>query len=137
MISEKEFGKLTPAEQKKCFPFEVTEDFNGVAQKGKGPQKMYAMPKDTARTLVCKHLGGEVPIAELYTPKVFTDDVLHLLDENIIKKTFMLPDIESLEDLAEVTGDLMDEAEMGEITLTEEQEQVQIDDTGLEGLERE
>jgi hypothetical protein len=74
------------------------------------------MPKDTARTLVCRHIvGGEVPLADLYTPKVFTEEVLKELDEKIIKPTFMLPSIESLEDLADVTEDLegmeMDDAE--------------------------
>jgi len=111
MISEKEFTKLPASEQKKCFKFSVTP------ANAKDDGVRYAMPKDTSRSLVCKHLEGEVPLAELYTAKVFTDEVLHLLDENIIKKTFMLPSIESLDDLAEVTGDLMDEAEMGEINV--------------------
>jgi hypothetical protein len=81
----------------------------------------FAMPKDTARSLVCKHLYGEVPISDLYTEKVFTQDVLHQLDENIIKKTFQLPNIESLEDLAdltsELTGDDIDNYELGEINV--------------------
>jgi RecA/RadA recombinase len=100
MITEKEYSKLTPGDQKRCFEF--TSHGNTV----------YAMPKDTARTLVCKHLEGEVPIAELYTPKVFTDEVLHQLDDRIIKKTFQLPDIHSLDDLVEVTGDLLDDTEI-------------------------
>jgi len=109
MITEKEYSKLSEAEQKKCFPFKSADD-----------NDVYAMPKDTARTLVCKHLGGEVPLVELYTPKVFTEEVLHQLDDNIIKDTFMLPSIESLEDLAEVTGDLIDNAEIGEVNFDEE-----------------
>jgi hypothetical protein len=51
-----------------------------------------------------------------------------MLDENIIKKTFMLPSIESLEDLAEVTGDLMDDVEIGEINVEGEN----VDDTGFD-----
>jgi RecA/RadA recombinase len=102
MLTEKEYLKLTDAEQKKCPEFKSAQG-----------DKVYAQPKDTARSLVCKHLGGEVPLSELYTEKVFTDEVLHQLDDNIIKKTFMLPSIESLEDLAEVTEDIV-EAEMGD-----------------------
>lgn len=105
LLTEKEFKKLTPAEQAKCHNF----DWQG--------QTMYAQEKDTARTLVCKHLG-EIPLSELYTPRVFTDEILHQLDDNIIKKTFMLPSIESLEDLAQVTEDLesasLDDSELFE-----------------------
>jgi RecA/RadA recombinase len=107
MLTEKEYNKLDAKEQAKCYEFSI----------GSEPNRVFAYPKDTARTLVCKHLGGEVPISELYTPKVFTEDVLHQLDDNIIKKTFMLPSIESLDDLAEVTGDLLDDSEMGDMNV--------------------
>jgi RecA/RadA recombinase len=105
-ITEKDYVKLSIAEQKQCHEF---TDLLG--------NKLFAQPRDTARTLVCRHLGGEIPIADLYTDKVFTEDILHQLDDNIIKKTFMLPSIESLEDLAEVTEDLIDRTEMGEINI--------------------
>ena len=94
MLTEKEFSKLSPNEQKECRDFEVDK------------KKMYAYPKDTARTLVCKHLGGEVPLSELFTEKVFTQEVLHELDSNTIKPIFQLPSIESLDDLAEITGEI-------------------------------
>jgi len=109
MISKKEYSKLSSAEQKKCYEFMIPQE--GLKSGDDGTR--YAMPKDTSRSLVCKHLGGEVPLSELYTEKVFTEEVLQLLDANIIKKTFMLPNIESLEALAEVT-DIMDNAEMAE-----------------------
>jgi len=102
MISEKEYKKLPAVEQQKCYEF---KSFKG--------EIVYAYPKDTARKLVCRHLGDEVPISELYTDKVFTEEVLKELDENIIKKTFMLPNIESLEDLAEIT-ELIDNSQMSE-----------------------
>jgi RecA/RadA recombinase len=108
MLTEKEYSKLTPIEQKKCFEFENKEG-----------KKAYAMPRDTARTLVCKHLGGEVPLPELYTDKVYTEDVLKQLDDNIIRKTFELPSIESLEDIAQATDDLMDR-------------KIEMDDTDVE-----
>jgi len=89
-LPEKQMLKLTEAEQKRCREFE-----------GGGGEKMYAFPKDTARTLVCKHLKGEIALSELFTDKVFTQSVLEELDEKVIKPTFMLPSIETLEDLSE------------------------------------
>jgi len=89
-LTEKQMLKLTEAEQKRCREFE-----------GANGEKMYAFPKDTVRTLVCRHTKGELPLADLFTTKVFTNDVLHELDEKIIKPTFMLPSIETLEDLSE------------------------------------
>jgi hypothetical protein len=110
-LTEKEYEKLSPADQKSCHKFLVSADMTDkdvkeINNKENQLKYLYAQPKDTARTLVCKHLGGEVPLSELYTEKVFTEDVLKQLDENIIKKTFMLPSIESLEDLAEATEEL-------------------------------
>lgn len=92
-LTEKEYLKLSEKEQKTCRKFE-----------GLDGESMYAFPKDTARTLVCKHLGGEVPLTELFTSKVFTEEVLHLMDENIIKPTFELPSVDSMEDIEEMLG---------------------------------
>ena len=94
-LTEKEFSKLKPAEQEDCFEFELD---------GK---KLYAQPKDTARTLVCKHIG-EVPLVELYTEKVFTQEVLHQLDDKIIRPTFQLPDFNAIDDLEQVVEELED-----------------------------
>lgn len=104
-IPEKEYAKLSAEEQKRCFQF---QDLEG--------NKLYAQPKDTARTLVCKHLGGEVPLSELYTDKVFTEDILKQLDENIIKRTFQLPELNSLEDIDEITEELANNIETEEDT---------------------
>ena len=127
-LSEKDYEKLSEKEQATCFRFETVEETklspaafrklteeeqkNIIVKDGDNFVKeiviKYACPRDTARTLVCRHLGGEVPLGELYTEKVFTEEVLRELDENAIKPTFMLPSIESLEDLAEVTAELED-----------------------------
>ena len=117
MISEKDYGKLSAAEQNKCYKFESADG-----------KTVYAQPKDTARKLVCKHLKGEIPISELYTDKVFTPEVLQQLDDNIIKKTFMLPSIESLDDLAEISGDLLDDTEMGDSRVENEVDISEFDD---------
>ena len=122
---QKEYLKLSEKEQESCFPFEVDElvEVKSTRYKTLSPEEKkkvvvkdgknymeehltkYAQPKETARSLVCRHLGGEIPIGELYTTKVFTEEILRELDENVIKPTFMLPSIESLEDLADVTAD--------------------------------
>lgn len=97
-LSEKEYEKLTDKEKEICYDFTT-----------KSGEKCYAYPKPTARTLVCKHLDGEIPLANLFTEEVFTQEVLRELDEKVIKPAFMLPSIESLEDLAEITKELEDE----------------------------
>ena len=104
-LKEKDYHKLTPADQKKCKPFDIPPE----SDKDNG--KRYAAPNKKAQFLVCKHLNGEIPIAELFTEKVFTPELLKELDEKVIKPTFMLPDIGSLEDLAEITKELTDEGD--------------------------
>lgn len=106
-LTQKEYDKLSDKEKETCKPFErEIENKKGV----KEIQKVYAFPKDTARSLVVKHENGEVPLAELFTSRVFTEEVLKQLDENVIKPTFMLPDINSLDELSELT-DILDENE--------------------------
>jgi len=137
MLTEKDYLKLTPTEQKSCKEFTVKVDKKLTSREydelSKADLKLvfldpssnlkyikqtevrYAQPKDTARTLVCKHLGGETPITNLFTDIVFTQEVLEDLDNNIIKPTFQLPSIESLDDLAELTEVLDMGSELDEI----------------------
>jgi len=75
----------------------------------------YVESRPTATTLVCKHIQGEVPLGELFTDKVFTQEILKELDEKVIKPTFMLPSIESLDDLAEITKELEEIEDEGDI----------------------
>lgn len=110
-LTEKLYEKLTDAEKKSCREFE-----------GPNGEKMYAQPKDTARTLVCKHLKGETALTDLFTDKVFTQEVLHELDEKVIKPIFMLPSIDSLEDLAELEEEVSIGSE-GEIPTFDEEDQ--------------
>lgn len=106
--TQKEYLKLTEAEKKVCFQWEgfdiTTNDKGETIQVPNG--KVWVEPRATAKTLVVKHAGGEVPLIHLFTDKVFTTEVLKELDEKVIKPTFMLPDIGSLEDLAEITQQL-------------------------------
>ena len=70
----------------------------------------YLEPKETARTIVVRHLGCEVKPNELFTSKVITEEVLRELDEKIIKKMFMLPNIADLSELEdmEIADDVLD-----------------------------
>ena len=43
------------------------------------------------------HLGKTVPSKKLFSPEIFTQDVLRMLDENVIKKHFLLPERADLE----------------------------------------
>lgn len=73
----------------------------------KGVEKVYYFEdKPTARTVVVRHLCAEVKPAELFTARVITKEVLQELDEKVIKKTFMLPNIGSIDDLMEIVDEL-------------------------------
>lgn len=95
---QKSYDKLKPAEQELCLQFE----YNG--------EMFYAMPKDTSKYVVVKHLGCEVPLAELFTPKVMTDEWLRKFDEEVIKPAFELPDQSKFtDDFEEFAEDLLDD----------------------------
>lgn len=79
-LTAKEYEKLSSSEQNTCHSF---TDKNG--------DTLYALPKDKARTLVCKHLGGEVDLIKLFTPQVLSQEVLEELDNKVIKPLFELP----------------------------------------------
>ena len=53
--------------------------------------------------IVVKHLGTEVPISEMFTPKVFTDELLHKLDDEVIRPLFELPTQFAEDDVNEYT----------------------------------
>jgi RecA/RadA recombinase len=114
MLTEKEYQKLSEEDKKVCVPFQgwdlVKNEETGIMEQV--PNKLvWAQPKATARQLVCKHLGGETPLIDLFTDKVFTNEILTTLDEKVIKPLFQLPDITSLEDLEELTEVIDEETE--------------------------
>jgi hypothetical protein len=92
LLTEKEFNKLSPADQSKLSQYAF--EFNG--------NKLWANPKDTARGIVIKHLGCVVPITEFFTEKVFTQEFLEHLNKNIIHPMFDLPSQDSFEDIKEI-----------------------------------
>ena len=93
LLTQKEYDKLSDKEKETVKTFE----FNGETK--------YAFPKVAGiqknRKIVVKHLGEEVPITELFTSKVFTDEILHNLDDKIIRPSFELPSQEAFNDIDE------------------------------------
>jgi len=66
----------------------------------KGVKEMVYTPSDSpqARWAV-RHLGKTITSSQLFTAEVFTEEVLKELDENVIKKHFILPSMGSAEEL--------------------------------------
>lgn len=94
LITEKEFNKKSPAEQAEIANTRFTvERDNGVEE------VLYFEGKETSRTIAVRHLADSIKPNELFTAKVITQEVLKELDDNIIKKTFMLPNINELNEL--------------------------------------
>lgn len=94
IITEKEYAKLSDDEKAKCYPME-----------GEKGEPVYAMYKESARTIVVKHLHKAIEPINLRTPEVFTDEILHKLDEIKIKPNFELPDQDSNADLEELIAE--------------------------------
>ena len=94
LITEKEFNKKSPAEQAEIANtrFTVTRE-NGVEE------VFYFEGKETSRTIAVRHLADSIKPNELFTAKIITQEVLKELDEKIIKKTFMLPNINEINEL--------------------------------------
>jgi RecA/RadA recombinase len=117
ILSQKEFDKLKDSDKEAYdldrffFTHErpiMEKNDEGVEVETGEMEKvpMYFWPKPTARSIVVRHLGKKLPVANLFTSEVITDEILHQIDEKAIKPLFMLPDIHSLEDLAEIAEDL-------------------------------
>lgn len=98
IISVKDFEKRTPAEQKKCRSFKNEDD-----------KDVYMYPNPKAQGFICKHLGKSVKAAQLFTPEVFSEEVLDELDENVIKPMFEFGRVD--DDISEITTILNDKSE--------------------------
>ena len=74
-----------------------------------GVKEMVYTPSDSpqARWAV-RHLGKTITSSQLFTAEVFTEEVLKELDENVIKKHFILPSMGSAEEL---TAALLEDGE--------------------------
>lgn len=107
LCNEKDYEKWTNEEKK------IAEENNyGFEFEGK---KYWFWPKATARNFVVRHLGTTIKPSELFSPKVFDEETLKELDENIIKPTFMLPDVNDIYDIEDIVDDLIPEGNNEEI----------------------
>ena len=93
LITKKEYDKLSEQEKENVKIFK------------KDDQTLYALPKiagiNKNRTIVVSHLGAQLPLNELFSAKVLTDEILHKIDEEVIRPEFELPSQDSFEDLSE------------------------------------
>lgn len=95
-LTEKEYSKLKPDEQKDCSLFKVGND------------TFYFKPGTLAKNYIISHNGDEVPVKQFFTSRLFTQEVLHELDEKVIKPTFKYP--ENSQDLAALEADELEVA---------------------------
>jgi hypothetical protein len=64
-------------------------------------EKFYFLPKKLGKSYIIRHNGDQVPIKDFFTSRLFTEDVLKELDENIIKPTFKFPETQEEIDMLE------------------------------------
>lgn len=103
IINEKEFLKSYNNENKESQTVRNTEYI--VIENDK-ENRYYFESKATSRYFAIKHLNTNIKPTDLFSPKIFTDEVLHTLDENVIKPTFCLPNINDNQDIQEFAEDL-------------------------------
>lgn len=73
--------------------------FEEVKNPETGKKEMIFKANASSTRWGVRHLGKTVASTELFTPEVFTKEVLQQLDENVIKDKFKLPDLTDHSDL--------------------------------------
>lgn len=91
LLTQREYDKLSESDKALCKEL-----------KDKDGNVCYGYPKDGSRKIVVKHLGEELPITELFTSKVLTEQVLRQVDEMTIRSNFELPSQDSMADVEEI-----------------------------------
>lgn len=91
ILVQKEYDKLSDAEKKKVFEFQTPTG-----------ETVWCQPKDTARGIVVKHLGRQVPFTEFWSDTVFTPEYLDYINENVIHPMFELPDQSAFDDVKDI-----------------------------------
>ncbi len=74
-----------------------------------GVKELIFTPNASSTRWAIKHLGKTVTSSQLFTPEIFTQEVLQNLNERVIKPHFVLPAMGTNEDITKAL-----EAEMGE-----------------------
>ncbi len=77
----------------------------GKLEVDKKTGEMKFTPVASSPNWAIAHLGKTVPSRRLFTPEVFTEEVLRKLDQNVIKPYFLLPDLISDADLDQLFED--------------------------------
>lgn len=109
LITQKEFEKTYAKGHEKKDSVEATR-FVKINEDGT-ETVFYFEDRPTARTIAVRHLGEEIKPQDLFTGRVITREVLEELDEKIIKKMFMLPnigDVNQIED-SEILEDIFED----------------------------
>lgn len=96
LLDDKQYNKLSDSEKSTCESFEFTD--GGITK------TLYAYPKNTAKTFVSKSHGKEFPMSSFFTKEIFTDELLHKLDDEVIRPLFELPSHESNKDIDEMVN---------------------------------
>lgn len=89
ILDQKAYDKLSDSDKNLARPF---KNFEG--------NDIWFFPKDTARNYIVKHLGDSVPAKDLFTDKVWTEEVLQQINEKCIKLKFSYGLNESDEDVS-------------------------------------
>lgn len=86
----------------------------GKLEVDKKTGEMEFIPNDSSPRWAVRHLGKTVPSTQIFTPEVFTEDVLRQLDENVIQPHFKLPDLFDESDLENLVNGEAEEQEVTE-----------------------
>jgi len=76
LITDKEYEKMSDKDKATAHSF----DYQGETK--------YFIPRETARNYIVKHLGKGIPANELFTPEVWTNEILQMINEKCIKPKF-------------------------------------------------
>ena len=76
LLTDKEYEKMNDKDKATVYSF----DYQGETK--------YFTPRETARNYIVKHLGKGIPANELFTPEVWTKEILQMINEKCIKPKF-------------------------------------------------
>lgn len=74
-----------------------------------GVKELVFTPNASSTRWAIKHMGKTVTSSQLFTPEIFTQEVLQQLDEKVIKPHFLLPAMGTAEEITDALEAEMDE----------------------------
>jgi hypothetical protein len=86
----------------------------GKLEVDKKTGEMEFTPNSSSTRWAIKHLGKTVTSSQLFSSEIFTDEVLHMIDEKAIKPHFLLPDLFDETELEELANPENEESEVEE-----------------------